>query len=63
MQIDRPKKVKGETIKKRTLGMSGLEVSAVGFGCMNVAWAYGPPIDRNDAVRLIRDDLVNNKEE
>jgi aryl-alcohol dehydrogenase-like predicted oxidoreductase len=26
----------------------------MGFGCMNVAWAYGPPIDRNVAVRLIR---------
>jgi aryl-alcohol dehydrogenase-like predicted oxidoreductase len=42
-------------MKKRTLGKSGLEVSALGLGCMNVAWAYGPPIDRNDAVRLIRD--------
>jgi aryl-alcohol dehydrogenase-like predicted oxidoreductase len=31
-----------------------LEVSALGLGCMNVAWAYGPPIDRNDAIRLIR---------
>jgi len=41
-------------MKKRTLGKSGLEVSAIGLGCMNVAWAYGPPIDRNDAVRLIR---------
>ncbi len=42
-------------MKKRKLGMSGLEVSALGLGCMNVAWAYGPPIDRSDAVRLIRD--------
>jgi len=37
---------------RRRLGT--LEVSALGLGCMNVAWAYGPPIDRNDAIRLIR---------
>jgi aryl-alcohol dehydrogenase-like predicted oxidoreductase len=37
---------------RRRLGT--LDVSALGFGCMNVAWAYGPPIDRNDAIRLIR---------
>jgi len=37
---------------RRRLG--SLEVSALGLGCMNVAWAYGPPIDRQDAIRLIR---------
>jgi aryl-alcohol dehydrogenase-like predicted oxidoreductase len=42
-------------MQKRKLGKSNLEVSAIGLGCMNVAWAYGPPIDRNDSVRLIRD--------
>jgi aryl-alcohol dehydrogenase-like predicted oxidoreductase len=42
-------------MQKRKLGQSNLKVSALGLGCMNVAWAYGPPIDRNDAVRLIRD--------
>jgi aryl-alcohol dehydrogenase-like predicted oxidoreductase len=31
-----------------------LEVSTVGLGCMNVAWAYGPPIERAAAVRLFR---------
>jgi Aldo/keto reductase family len=39
-------------IPRRKLGT--LEVSALGLGCMNVAWAYGPPIDRQDAIRLIR---------
>jgi len=29
-------------------------VSALGFGCMNIAWAYGPRTERPDAVRLIR---------
>ncbi|HXH85902.1 MAG TPA: aldo/keto reductase, partial [Nitrospira sp.] len=42
-------------MQKRRLGKSGLEVSALGLGCMNIAWAYGPPIDRTDAVQLIRE--------
>lgn len=42
-------------MQKRTLGKSGLEVSALGLGCMNIVWAYGPPIDRKDAVQLIRE--------
>ena len=38
---------------RRRLG--ALEVSSLGFGCMNIAWAYGPPIDRALAIRLIRE--------
>ena len=30
-------------MKKRSLGKSGLEVSALGFGCMGLSSAYGPP--------------------
>jgi aryl-alcohol dehydrogenase-like predicted oxidoreductase len=41
-------------MRKRTLGRSGLEVSALGLGCMNLNWAYGPATDRQSAVRLIR---------
>jgi len=41
-------------MQKRTLGKSGLEVSALGFGCMNFAWAYGPPTDRQQAIKVIR---------
>jgi aryl-alcohol dehydrogenase-like predicted oxidoreductase len=37
---------------RRKLG--SLEVSAIGLGCMNVAWGFGPPIDRQDAIRLVR---------
>lgn len=37
---------------RRKLG--ALEVSAIGLGCMNVAWGFGPPIDKQDAVKLIR---------
>ena len=41
-------------MKKRTLGRSGLEVSALGLGCMGLSHGFGPPTDRRDAVALIR---------
>lgn len=37
---------------RRRLG--SLEVSPIGLGCMNLAWGFGPPIDRRDAIRLVR---------
>ena len=39
---------------KRTLGSSGLEVSAIGLGCMGLSHAYGPPVDQQDGIDLIR---------
>ena len=41
-------------MKKRTLGASGLEVSALGFGCMGLSYGYGPPQERQAAIKLIR---------
>jgi aryl-alcohol dehydrogenase-like predicted oxidoreductase len=41
-------------LKKRSLGKSGLEVSALGFGCMGLSSAYGPPAPRPDGVKMIR---------
>ncbi|MCC6453626.1 MAG: aldo/keto reductase [Caldilineaceae bacterium] len=41
-------------MQKRTLGNSKLEVSAIGFGCMNLSWAYGPPTDKAKGIELIR---------
>ena len=42
-------------MKKRTLGKSGLEVSAIGFGCMGISFGYGQPMERAEALALIRD--------
>jgi aryl-alcohol dehydrogenase-like predicted oxidoreductase len=41
-------------MQKRTLGKSGLEVSALGLGCMGLSYGYGPATDRTEAVKLIR---------
>jgi len=41
-------------MQKRQLGRSGLEVSALGFGCMGLSFGYGPPQERQDAIAIIR---------
>jgi len=41
-------------VQKRKLGKSNLEVSALGFGCMGLNFAYGPALDRQAAISLIR---------
>jgi aryl-alcohol dehydrogenase-like predicted oxidoreductase len=41
-------------MKKRYLGKSGLEVSAVGLGCMGLSFGYGPALDKTSAIALIR---------
>ena len=41
-------------MKSRQLGRSGLEVSALGFGCMGLSHGYGPATDRSQAIALIR---------
>lgn len=41
-------------MKKRILGKSELEVSALGYGCMGLSFGYGSPANKQDAVKLIR---------
>ncbi len=42
-------------MKKRMLGNSGLEVSALGFGCMGLNFSYGHALSRDEGVKLVRD--------
>ncbi|HET9368382.1 MAG TPA: aldo/keto reductase [Candidatus Udaeobacter sp.] len=41
-------------MKKRTLGKTNLEVSAIGLGCMGMSSGYGPPKDKQEMISLIR---------
>ncbi|PVX71407.1 aldo/keto reductase [Paraburkholderia unamae] len=41
-------------MQKRTLGKGGLEVSALGLGCMGLSFGYGPATEKADAIRVIR---------
>src|SRR5437867_921840 len=41
-------------MKKRELGKSGLEVSAIGLGCMGMSSGYGPPKDKQEMISLLR---------
>src|SRR5712691_4509044 len=44
----------GETMQKRKLGSSNLEVSALGLGCMGLSFGYGPAVDKKEGIALIR---------
>jgi aryl-alcohol dehydrogenase-like predicted oxidoreductase len=41
-------------MQKRSLGKSGLEVSALGLGCMGLSFGYGPATNKQDVIQLIR---------
>ena len=41
-------------MQKRKLGNSDLEVSAIGLGCMGLSFGYGPAVDKQDGIALIR---------
>ncbi|MBU1822140.1 MAG: aldo/keto reductase [Bacteroidetes bacterium] len=41
-------------MQKRKLGTSGLEVSALGLGCMGLSFGYGPATEKGEAIQLIR---------
>lgn len=41
-------------MQKRKLGKSGLEVSAIGLGCMGMNFGYGPAADKQEMISLLR---------
>ncbi|MEY3854560.1 MAG: hypothetical protein RIS68_574 [Bacteroidota bacterium] len=41
-------------MEKRILGNQGLEVSAMGLGCMGMSFGYGPPKDKHEMIQVIR---------
>ncbi len=43
-------------MQTRELGTSGLEVSALGFGCMGLSFGFGPPTEKDQAIKVIRRD-------
>lgn len=46
-------------MEKRILGKNGLEVSALGLGCMGLSFGYGPATDKQEAIKLIQDAYEN----
>jgi hypothetical protein len=43
-----------DVMQKRILGRDGLEVSTLGFGCMDISFGYGQPTSREEGVAIIR---------
>lgn len=41
-------------MQKRKIGNSNLEISALGFGCMGLSFGYGPPVDKEDGIKVVR---------
>jgi aryl-alcohol dehydrogenase-like predicted oxidoreductase len=43
-----------DAMTHRKLGKSGLQVSAIGLGCMGLSYGYGPAVDKQEGIKLIR---------
>jgi aryl-alcohol dehydrogenase-like predicted oxidoreductase len=41
-------------MQKRKLGSSNLEVSAIGLGCMGLSFGFGPAVDKQHGIKIIR---------
>jgi aryl-alcohol dehydrogenase-like predicted oxidoreductase len=46
--------VEKKIMQRRKLGKSGLDVSALGFGCMGLSFGFGPAMEKNEAIKVIR---------
>src|SRR3954462_7368784 len=44
----------GRPMRKRRLGNNNLEVSALGLGCMGLSYGYGPAVDKQHGIDVIR---------
>jgi aryl-alcohol dehydrogenase-like predicted oxidoreductase len=53
-QLDKADPEKEIAMQKRTLGTSGLDVSAIGLGCMGLSFGLGPATEKSEAIKLIR---------
>jgi hypothetical protein len=51
---------KDSNMQKRKLGKSNLEISSLGFGCMNMSFGYGPGADQKQAIAVTRTQLVGS---
>jgi aryl-alcohol dehydrogenase-like predicted oxidoreductase len=52
--VSSPSAQENRAMQKRTLGKGGLEVSALGFGCMGISQSYGRPSTREDGIAIVR---------
>ena len=53
LSVPRKEADKEQKMKTRKLGTSGLEVSAIGLGCMGMSFGYGPVADKKEMIALI----------
>src|SRR5712671_1470205 len=53
-QHENVKGLEGQTMQKRKLGKSNLEVSALGLGCMGMSFSYGPPKNTQEMTALLQ---------
>src|SRR5207247_914960 len=52
--VTTPSSLGRPAMQKRKLGQSGLEVSAIGLGCMGLSFGYGPAAEWQDSIKLLR---------
>jgi aryl-alcohol dehydrogenase-like predicted oxidoreductase len=54
LNLEMRETLEGDTMQKRKLGKTNLEVSAIGLGCMGMSFGYGPAADKQEMISVIR---------